>query len=106
LSVGNLECVISPRTIGVRGSDTYAYTLEIRAGTRSLAPGEAFGGGHGILQLCEDVVSAVRPNDFGGVFDSPVEVAGVYPGYKTDTGGSEWIGSIIIRGYRKVARTR
>lgn len=103
VTVGNLECAIEPRTIGVNASDTLSYTMEIRAGVRNASPGEAFGGEQGILQLCEDVVSAVRPNDFG-IFDAPVEVSGVYPGYKADSGGTEWVGSIAIRGSRKAAR--
>ena len=105
LAVGNLKCKISPRSLGARGYDSYEYMMEVRLGARSLAPGVAFGGENGILQLCEDVVTAVRPNDFG-VFTCPVEVVGVYPGYKTGSGNMEWIGRIIIRGYRRVQRPK
>ncbi len=82
IAVGNLECDISPRTIGWKGYDAFTYTLEIRSGTRSLVPGEAFAGERGILQLCEDIVNVVRPSDFGGIFTSPVDVLGVYPGFR------------------------
>jgi len=105
LAVGNLKCRISPISLNARGCDSHEYMMEIRAGTRSLAAGVAFGGENGILQLCEDVVTAVRPNDFG-VFICPAEVVGVYPGYKTGSGNMEWIGRIIIKGFRRVQRLK
>ncbi len=105
IAVGNLECNITPRTIGMRGYDMYSYKLEIRACVRSLTPGEAFGGEHGILQLCDDVAAVARTNDFG-VFSFPAEVLAVSPGYKYTSGGGLWSGRVIIRGGVKVQRFR
>jgi len=97
IAVGNLACGISPATLGAAGKDDFKYSLEIRCGTKCLVPEKAYSGENGILQLCEDIVSAAWPNDFG-VFDKPVRIRGVNTAYKTVSGGSLWIGSVSITG--------
>lgn len=104
ISVGNMECRVEPLTIGRGGYDRFWYTLTIHAGTRSLALEEAYAGEHGILQLVEDIVAVIRPNDFG-VFERMVEVIDVATAFVEDSGGTDWRGTIPIHGWRRVQRT-
>jgi len=89
-------------------NDIYVYTVAIIAGTRNLAPGVAFegddSGRKGILQLREDIMKVIRPNDFSGVFWGLVEVPAAVIGHKKNTGGTDWITSILISGSRKVQK--
>ncbi len=98
IAVGNVSTSAGVERLGEGGGGGKVCSFEIVFGAKSLAPGEAFDGERGILQLCEDVLSAVWPSDFGGVFDGPVLVRGVETGYGADSGGSVWRGVVRMEG--------
>ena len=91
-------------------NDLYTYTMEIIAGTRSLARGLAFEGEgdarKGILQLCEDIVGVVRANNFNKLFTRPVNDISYRASDKPDSGGSLWQGIVIFNGDRVTRRDR
>jgi hypothetical protein len=105
INVGNMKYESSPLSIGKHGWDRFDYTIEITGGVSFLLPKTAFsgddGGRMGILQLREDIMKVIRPNDFGGIFWGKVEVPAAVIGYKTNTGGTDWITSILISGSRR-----
>jgi len=81
------------------GSITLLYTVEIIAGTRSLAPGVAYKGSpsgkKGINDLCDDICDAVRGQSFGGMF-RPVYRITSDPNYRRDKGESIHIGMVVF----------
>ena len=108
INVGNLKYEIATLSIGKHGCDRFDYTIEITGGVKYLLPKTAFSGDgagrKGILQLREDITKVIRPNDFGGVFWGPVEIPAAVIGYKKNTGGTDWITSILISGSRRVQK--
>ena len=80
-------------------SITLLYTIEIFAGTRSLAPGVAYKGSSsgkkGINDLCDDICDAIRGQTFGGLFQ-PVYRIAADPNYKRDKGETVHIGSVVF----------
>ncbi len=103
INVGGLQCEVSEKTLGRRGYDRYEYRFEIIAGTKSLVDEKAFSGDNGILQICDDIVNVIRPNDFG-IFDFPVRILNILPFYKISNGGTDWTAQILIHGVRTVQR--
>ncbi len=95
----NLRCEIFANDTS---ADIYVYSVDILAGTRSLAPGLAFDGNDagrkGIVQLCNDIVHVLRTNSFGGLFCKPVSEIGykIYEG--VDSGGAVWYAGIAFKG--------
>jgi hypothetical protein len=89
-------------------NDVYVYTVEIMAGTRSLAKGTAYegddSGRKGILQLCEDIVGVVRTNTFNRMFSRPVSRIRYKINNKPDSGGAVWVGIINFACERIVLR--
>jgi hypothetical protein len=108
INVGNVKYEVESLSIGKHGCDRFDYTIEITGGVRYLLPKTAFsgddGGRKGIMQLREDIIKVIRPNDFSGIFWGIVEVPAAVIGYKANTGGTDWITSILISGSRKVRK--
>jgi hypothetical protein len=105
ITIGNLRYQLLARDTA---NDTYVYTVEVVAGTRSLARGVAYEGDKtgrkGIIQLCEDIVGVVRTNTFNGLFASPISDIRYRLADKPDSGGAIWQGIITFTGERLVRR--
>jgi len=61
-------------------------------------------GRKGIIQLREDILKVLRPNDFGGIFRGLVEIPAAMIGYRKNTGGTNWVTSIMISRSRTVPK--
>ena len=105
VTVGNVRYKIIPYS---SARDTRRYTIDILAGTRSLAPGVAFEGGgsgrKGLTQLCDDIEAVIRNNHFDGVFYRRVTDVKSRPGKGKDASGSVRIATITFVGEKFVCR--
>jgi hypothetical protein len=108
VAVGNVDCEITPRTIGRGGSDVHRYTIEVVAGTKHTLPEIALRGDKkekkGIKQLCDDVVRVIRMNTYGGLFNAPPSVVRVRKGPKSGSAGTIWGGVVTFDVERTVNR--
>lgn len=89
-------------TMGRGGYMNNHYTFRIFGGTRHTIPEVAHcgnnNGGKGIIQLHDDLLNAVIPCDFGGVFAAPVRLVQSTTAGKTGSGGRVWMTMIILSG--------
>lgn len=76
------------------------YTIEIIAGTRSLAPGVAYlgcdSGAKGINELCDDICNAIRGKTFNKLLESGVYDISSNPNYRRDKGETMHIGIVTF----------
>lgn len=83
-------------------SGIFLYTVNIYAGTGSLAPGVAFRGGSsgakGIADLCNDIAAVIRNNRFSGAFFKPVRDVKVDPRYRFNRPETICIGKVSFSG--------
>ena len=104
IDIENARRSIQPRSIGPNGVDEHTFSFDITCETGNLAPERAYSGEHGILQLCEDIVSVVWPSDFGGLFERPARVFSVETAHEENSGGIKWKGVIRLEGKTTVSR--
>ncbi len=79
---------------------TLIYTVKVYGGTRSLAPGVAYGGippdKKGVAELCNDIVNVIRNNNFSGAFVKPVADIKVKPSEMSDSAETICISEIVF----------
>lgn len=84
------------------GEGTLVYSVNIYAGTRSLAPGVAYVGSEtgkkGIAELCEDIKKVIRNNTFSDAFFFPIKDIEVEPCFGVDKGESIFLGRVAFEG--------
>jgi hypothetical protein len=96
IDVGNFHIRQEKSTTG---SVVLTCMVEIIAGTKSLAPGEALngnsGGSKGIVELCDDICDALRGCAFGRHFE-PTQIASADPNHNGSDDETTRIGMVII----------
>ena len=102
VSVGNLSYTLQPHSTVY---DKYIYTVEILAGTHSIAPGVAFrgtndGGKKGILQLCGDITAVLRNNTLDNFLTIPISEIQFWHGKGKKSSYSLWLCTISLKAVR------
>lgn len=106
ISIGNLRYTVTPHSTA---DDLYLYSIDIMAATNSLVAEYSFEGDEekgkkGILQLCNEIHSALHTNTLGGFVFGGLDCTSISYG-KTGSSGHTWLGIITVDAKRLVKRT-
>lgn len=105
VTVKEVTADIEPLCIGAGAPNMNRYQIVIQAGTyHTLAAvarnGSESTGKKGILQLTDDIISAVFPNSFGKILSPTVHLRNVNIG-EASSAGRSWKSTIVLTGFRK-----
>lgn len=108
VSVSDVNLRVGPLTIGAGGSAMFYYDIVIQAGTRHTLPEIAFAGDDsgkkGIVQLVDDAVTAVFPDNLDGLFNPTLRLEQAGAEEEPGSAGTAWRGTIRLSGYRSVPK--
>lgn len=82
-------------------SGTLVYSVDVFAGTRSIAPGVAYGGSDsgkkGIAEICNEIKRVVENNRFSNTFIHPTTDIQVDPRYSVNKDETVCIGRVAFK---------
>ena len=104
ITVSDVRERIEPLCIGRGAKSMHHYDITIKAGTRHMILKVAHAGDDsgrkGILQLRDDIVTAVFPRNFDGMFELPVRLIKASVEDESASGGMTWTATIKLSGFR------
>ena len=105
VTVAGIDFQVEAGTLGRKCKGRYIYDIIIQTGTQHILPDVArLGNGSdkkGIVQLNDDVVAAVFPDNLDGLFNPSLTLSLVTAAAEDDSGGRIWRGTIVLSGQRR-----